>query len=121
LTSQPPRFELLDRDAGDRARVIEVSGELDISSAPDFRNLVEARLGDGSRDLIVDLSKAQFIDSSGVQVLINAYKQLDENGARLLLVCTNPPMLDLFRLTGLDEMCAIVSSRAEAEARTSSA
>jgi anti-sigma B factor antagonist len=90
-----------------------LKGELDIHSAPAFRESVGAA-ETGSTNLVMDLSEMDFIDSSGTQVLLEQQKRLQENDGRLVIVCTNPRMLDLFRLTGVDKVCTIVSSRTEA-------
>lgn len=90
-----------------------VRGELDISAAPRFRELVAAVPADVS-NLVMDLSNLEFIDSSGLQVLIEEQKRLDAEDGKLVVVCASPKMRDLFRLTGVDRVCTVVSSREEA-------
>jgi anti-sigma B factor antagonist len=93
--------------------MVTVRGELDVSTAPEFRQRVAERVGLGAKRVAVDLTQADFIDSSGIQVLINEQKRLKGRGGRLIVVCNEPRMLDLFRLTGLDRLCEVVPSRAE--------
>jgi anti-sigma B factor antagonist len=113
VTLQPPRFRIIEKKVGSDASLLVLRGELDIHSAPAFREAVAAA-DIGAPNLVMDLSEMEFIDSSGIQVLLEEQKRLHEKGGRLVIVCGNSKMLDLFRLTGVDKLCSIVSSRSEA-------
>jgi anti-sigma B factor antagonist len=113
MSVNPPTFRLAEEELGQGAHLLVVRGELDISSAPKFRESVSAAEGEAAR-LVMDLSELEFIDSSGLQVLLEEKKRLSADGRELVIVCANPKVLDLFRLTGVDKVCTVVSSRAEA-------
>ncbi|RNL79147.1 STAS domain-containing protein [Nocardioides marmorisolisilvae] len=89
-------------DVAGRA-VIRVGGDVDIDTAPALRSAVVDLLEDGRRDIVVDVSAVDFIDSTGLGVLVGALKDTQSRQGTLELICTQRKMLGLLRLTGLDE------------------
>src|SRR3954452_25043154 len=75
--SQP--FQLRLERLGGQACVIAVTGDLDLSSAPEVRRAVGAALGEGERLIVIDLTGADFVDSSGLGAL--AWAQLRARAA----------------------------------------
>lgn len=90
-------------DDVDGRAVIRVGGDVDIDTAASLRYAVRELLEDGQRDLVVDVSGVDFIDSTGLGVLVGALKDTQGQQGRLELICTQRRMLNLLRLTGLDE------------------
>jgi anti-sigma B factor antagonist len=89
-----------------KAGVIAAEGELDMARAPELkRRLVEFLRGNDD-GVVVDLSKVTFIDSTAVGVLVGVQRALPQ-GRRLALVCTEPAVLRIFEITGLDGAFAI--------------
>jgi anti-sigma B factor antagonist len=84
--------------------VLEVVGEIDLSSAAALRAAIDEAIGDGVRALVVDLEGVAFMDSSGLSVLVAAMRQLAEAGGRFAVVCTNPSLIKVFAVTGLDRV-----------------
>lgn len=78
---------LTDPRAG-RVAVVDVTGEVDLATAPELRSAVDEAIGSGG-DVLVDFTECRFLDSSGVAVLGRAYRTLAERGRTLLLV--SPP------------------------------
>jgi anti-sigma B factor antagonist len=113
LTPNPPPFQVTEKTLDSSTHLVVVRGELDISAAPKFRESIAAIQPDVT-NLVMDLSGLEFIDSSGLQVLLEEQKRLDAEDGKLVLVCASPKMRDLFRLTGVDKVCTVVSSREEA-------
>jgi anti-sigma B factor antagonist len=97
-----PRFRLKTHDVDDRTAIIEVDGEIHVSTAPDFSALLNASIEEGRTALVLDLSGVIFIDSTGLSVLLNALRRVTRKGGRMALVCTNPTVLRLFEITRLD-------------------
>jgi anti-sigma B factor antagonist len=89
-------------DVGGRA-VIRVAGDVDIETAPSLRFAVRELLDGEHRDLVIDVSRVDFIDSTGLGVLVGALKDTQAGGGELELICTQPKMLKLLHLTGLDQ------------------
>ena len=87
--------------------VIRIAGDVDIDSAPSLRYTVRELLEQGNRDLVIDVSPVDFIDSTGLGVLVGALKDAQHAGGTLELICTQRRMLNLLHLTGLDEAFTI--------------
>lgn len=90
--------------------VVKVRGQLDVATAPDFRQLlVEAAFGD-AHGLVVDLDGLQFLDSIGLGVLVGALKRARTHGTSFALVCSQERILRLLDLTRLSEIVTIVDT-----------
>ena len=87
--------------------VVAFGGELDISAAPDLRATIESALDDGAVTLVVDLSEATFIDSTGIGTLMATVHRLKELGGTLEIVCVEPNLLRVFEIVGLDRRLSI--------------
>jgi anti-sigma B factor antagonist len=107
-------FDIADRPAGDDTHVVAVSGEIDLFTAPEFKQRVAAPIDAGRRHVVVDLSATTFIDSSSLGVLIGAHRRLRRQGGSLVIVCTSDAIAKTFRITGLDSVFTIVGSLDEA-------
>jgi len=104
---------LATRLAADRI-VLEVGGEVDVYTAPKLRERLIELSEAGALHVIVDLGKVEFLDSTGLGVLIGARKRLRGAGGSLVLVCSRDPLLKLFHVTALDKVFTIVDSVAAA-------
>jgi anti-anti-sigma factor len=88
---------------------VALSGELDISSAPQLREeLVEA--AGGSAVVILDLSELTFMDSSGLQAILTAHAHLAEAGCRLVLIRGGRQVQQIFEITGTESRLAFISA-----------
>jgi anti-sigma B factor antagonist len=103
-------FAIQDRRIEGKAHVVAVSGEVDLFTAPEFKQRVTAPIGAGVDHVIVDLTQTTFIDSSSLGVLIGAHRRLQQRGGRLVVVCDSEAILKTFRITGLDGVFTIVNS-----------
>ncbi|WP_406179144.1 STAS domain-containing protein [Streptomyces sp. NBC_01006] len=83
------------------ATVVTLSGELDHDTAEPLRQALETACQDGGR-LLVDLSRLDFCDSTGLNVLLHARLAVQEAGGSLELVGLHPPVERMFRITGAD-------------------
>ena len=81
--------------------VIEITGDLDMASAPALRQLILQQLSQGTRSLAVDLTTADFVDSSGLGVLVAALKRVRTHDGELAVVCPDPRLRRIFELTEL--------------------
>lgn len=90
--------------------VLEVAGEIDVYTAPQLRERLIALVEGGARQVIVDLGRVEFLDSTGLGVLVGALKRLRVVGGELLLVCAQERLLKIFRITGLDRVFALFDS-----------
>ncbi len=94
----------------DGRTVLAVGGEVDLATAPQLRRRLIELVNGGCRDLVVDLSKVGFIDSTGLGVLVGARRRIKEAEGDLVLVVPQDTIRALFRVTGLTEIFTIVDS-----------
>jgi anti-sigma B factor antagonist len=101
-------FSISDRPLDGNTHVVAVAGEIDIFTAPEFKQRISAPIDAGRTRLIVDLSAATFIDSSSLGVLIGAHRRLKRRGGTMVVVCDNDAIVKTFRITGLDGVFRLV-------------
>lgn len=109
-----PKFELSEDDAAGGARVVDLQGEIHVTTAPRLAEHLTETIESGKTAIVVDMSGVEFIDSTGLSVLLNALRLAGQHGGRLALVCRNPTVLRLFQITGLEGTFDIFDDRAEA-------
>ena len=109
-----PEFQLREEDLDRRTHVITVSGEIHVSTAPEFQRRLEAAISKGKTAVVLDLSEVEFIDSTGLSVILNGLRRVTRQRGRMALVCTNPTVLRLFEITRLDTTFDIRATREEA-------
>lgn len=100
---------LATRDVDGRV-VIGVAGEIDVYSAPKLRDRLSDLVGEGAYDLIIDMEGVEFIDSTGLGVLVGGLKKVRSHDGGLKLVCTQDRLLKIFQITGLSKVFAIHDS-----------
>jgi anti-sigma B factor antagonist len=93
--------------ARDGIEVIDVRGQIDIYTAPRLRELLINLVSKGSYQLVVNLDKVGFLDSTGLGVLVGGLRRVRAHDGSLDLVCTQQPILKIFRITGLTEVFGI--------------
>lgn len=95
--------------------MILVEGELDMNTAPELERELEAALAAGS-PLLIDLSRCEFIDSSGIALIVKARQQLEGEG-RFALCGVGNQVKRVLGITGLDSTIPTHPSREEALSR----
>jgi anti-sigma B factor antagonist len=108
------------RQEGDRT-VISVSGEIDVYTAPSLRERLNELVASGHYNLVVDMEGVEFLDSTGLGVLVGGLKRVRSHDGTLRLVCAQEKILKVFRITGLTKVFPIHATLAEALAATSAA
>ena len=91
----------------DGIEVIDVGGEIDIYTAPRLRELLIDLVSKNSYQLIVNLDKVEFLDSTGLGVLAGGLKRVRAHDGSLDLVCTRERILKIFKITGLTKVFGI--------------
>lgn len=84
--------------------VVGVAGEVDVATAPGLRSRLIDLIAEGRHRLVVDLSWVDFIDSTGLGVLIGALKRVRSHGGDLQLVVDDPRVHKIFAITGLEQV-----------------
>ena len=93
-----------------------VGGEIDVYTAPRLRESIVAAVEEGRIHLIIDVQKVDFLDSTGLGVLVGALKRVRADGGSLDIVCTQERILKIFEITGLDKVFGLHASVDEARA-----
>jgi len=107
-------FEITDRKVDDDTHVLAVTGEIDLFTAPEFKQRMSALIDAGRSRVVVDLTQTTFIDSSSLGVLIGAHRRLKLRGGALLVVCDSEAIAKTFKITGLDGVFTLAASVDEA-------
>ena len=101
----------------DGAYVIALAGEVDLYTAPEFKQQLLDVIAKGGKEVIVDFSDTTFIDSTTLGVLVGGVKRLRTNDGQLSLVCSDRNITKIFEITGLDRVFTIYPTRDEALAK----
>jgi anti-anti-sigma factor len=102
-------------------QTIFVRGELDLSTAPELEAPLEQALEGGKGSVLIDLTRCEFIDSTGIALIVRAWQRLQsgENG-RALVICTeNDQVRRVLEITGLELSIPVHTTRDEALAALS--
>lgn len=106
--------EVATAEGGVAATVLAVGGELDVHSAPQLGERITEILGGGARRLVVDLNDIEFIDSTGLGVLVGGLNEARAAEGRLDLACSVERVLRLLQITDLDAVFAVFPTADEA-------
>ena len=96
------KTEHLDEDAW----VISLAGEVDLYTAPEFKQKLLEVIAGGAKQVVVDFTDTTFIDSTTLGVLVGGVKRLRTNDGQLSLVCSDRNITKIFEITGLDSLHA---------------
>jgi len=111
-------FDVKTERVEDGTYVISLAGEVDLYTAPEFKQQLLNVIGEGGKDVVVDFTDTTFIDSTTLGVLVGGVKRLRAEDGRLSLVCSDRNITKIFEITGLDRVFTIYPSRDEALAKT---
>ena len=109
-------FDVKTEKLSDEQYVISLAGEVDLYTAPEFKQQLLEVIDQGGRDVVVDLSDTTFIDSTTLGVLVGGVKRLRTNEGQLSLVCSDRNITKIFEITG-----STASSRSTRRAKRPSA
>jgi anti-anti-sigma factor len=108
MAIDPSGFSISISDRGGRA-VVAVRGELDLATAPELEQAVLERL-DAGQDVVLDLRELQFMDSSGLRVVVVAHARSTDGGPEFAVV--RPPegseVAKILEIAGIEEQLRVV-------------
>jgi anti-sigma B factor antagonist len=87
--------------------VLVLQGELDLDSAPDLRRALLDAINQGHHMIVVDLTEATFIDSSGLGVLVNALRRLHGVDGELRVAAGRRSITTAIEMSGLDKLLGL--------------
>ena len=94
--------------------IIEVGGEIDVYTAPKLRDKITELVADGVYSIVIDMEAVEFLDSTGLGVLVGGLKKVRAHDGSMRLICNQERLLKIFRITGLAKVFAIHGSQADA-------
>jgi anti-sigma B factor antagonist len=94
------------REVADRT-VVSVAGEIDVYTAPRLRDRISELVSDGRYHLVIDMEKVDFLDSTGLGVLVGGLKKVRTHDGSMELICSQDRLLKIFRITGLAKVFTI--------------
>lgn len=107
--SGPARFEL-GIDHRPNEVVVRVDGELDILTTPKLAARLNGVIRACDTDVVLDLRRLEFIDSAGLQILLNIRRRLMRGSRTLSVICDDGPVKEVIELTRLTEALRVTSS-----------
>jgi len=109
-----PQFGVELVRAGDEVAVVVLQGEVDIYSAPQFKEVMIQSIEEGAKHIVVDLAGVTFIDSTALGVLVSGAKRVRPQNGTLDIVCQDENITRIFEITGLDRIFGIYPTREKA-------
>lgn len=109
-------FSVSSERLGDDLGVVVLAGEVDIFTAPQFKECLLGLVDDGVTRLVVDLSAVTFIDSTALGVLIGGVRRVHGAGGAMTVVVATRPVERVLSITGLDRVFSLHATRDEAVA-----
>jgi anti-sigma B factor antagonist len=106
----------VERTSRDGVELLLVEGELDIATAPRLITVLNGAVQEALRSLVVDLSRVDFMDSTGLALLINAHRRLTRRSKGFAVVCPPGPLLRVFEVTDMVSTLHVCPDRATAHA-----
>jgi len=113
-------FDITTEQLSDHVYVISLAGEVDLYTAPEFKQQLLEVIGEDATHVVVDFSDTTFIDSTTLGVLVGGVKRLRTNGGQISLVSSDRNISKIFEITGLDRVFSIFTTRDDAVAQITS-
>jgi anti-sigma B factor antagonist len=104
-------FDIKTEQLNGESYLISLAGEVDLYTAPEFKQQLLDVIGQGAKDVVVDFTNTTFIDSTTLGVLVGGVKRLRPNEGQLSLICSDRNITKIFEITGLDRVFTIHASR----------
>lgn len=95
-------------------QIYRLRGYLDLATAASVRAALVEAAGAGKHDIVVDLTKLEFLDSTGLGALIGAHRRAIENGGAVRLVVGEGAIARLLNITGLMRVFAVYATLEDA-------
>jgi anti-sigma B factor antagonist len=90
--------------------IVSVGGEIDVYTAPKLRDKITELVAAGTFDIVIDMEAVEFLDSTGLGVLVGGLKKVRAHDGSLHLICNQDRLLKIFRITGLAKVFTIHES-----------
>lgn len=108
----------MERTSNGQVELLEVTGEIDIASASRLISGLNEAVRDCDKPVVVDLTAVEFMDSTGLALLLNAHRRLARRKQGFAVVCSNGPVHRVFEIT---DMVGTLNVRPSREAAVNAA
>jgi anti-anti-sigma factor len=108
----PDHLRVNVRQGEDRV-VLGLYGELDLASAPFLAQEIESAASATSAPVVLDLEELQFIDSTGLRIILSAHERFKERGQEFALTRGSQQVQRLLAITGVGEHLRLIASADE--------
>jgi anti-sigma B factor antagonist len=115
----PVPFAVESEELEDGIRAFTIRGELDMNTAPELERKLDDALADAGATVMLDLCECEFIDSTGIALIVRAWQRLDheaggEGRGRLVLCSHNHQVRRLLKITGVEGSISMHEQRDQA-------
>ena len=94
-------LNIASRSPNPETRVLTIEGEIDVYTSVRLKEYVLERIEEGAKTVVLNLSRVEYLDSTGLGVLISVLKHLREKQGAMILVGPTPRITRIFEITGL--------------------
>jgi anti-anti-sigma factor len=110
VAAGPDPLEIDVARRGERTFVVTLTGECDLETSPEVGRTLESLSGNGPRRVVVDLAPLEFIDSSGINVLVGAARTIAGGGGSLTLAGASDHVRRVFEIAHVPDVVALADS-----------
>ena len=114
MESTSMNLKVTPRSVQDNVQALDLEGEVDVYTAPLLRQEIMDQVDNGSPHLLVNLEKVEYLDSTGLGILIGGVKRAKEKSGSLKLVGPSARITRIFEITGLNKIFDVYPSESEA-------
>ena len=111
MESNSMNLKVTPRRVDDNTQALDLEGEVDVYTAPLLRQEIMDQVDSGVKTLLVDLNKVEYLDSTGLGILIGGVKRLKEQGGSLRLIGPSARITRIFEITGLNKIFDVYANR----------
>jgi anti-sigma B factor antagonist len=104
----------VDTEPLDGGHALNIAGELDQATVPELTRVLSEAVDSQNGPVFVDLSDCEFIDSTGLSLLVQAQRKLTDDQRGFAICCPKPEVKRLLELTGIDEAVGMFDTREQA-------
>ena len=107
-------FELVEREISPQCREVAVIGDLDLAVADQLSDLLD-RMAPACPQILISLDECEFIDSTGIAVVVGAYRRVGERGGRLAVYAASEQVRRVLEVTGLTQNGLVFETAEQAQ------
>lgn len=94
-------------------KIIILNGDIDYFCVSELKNAVFKLINDRAPSIILDLNYVDYMDSSGIGIIVTAYKAMSQYGGRMSLMNVQDDVMKLLKLTTIDSLMSIYKNEKE--------